>query len=99
MSYGDVLTNYSTLLTIRRKGAYRNTLITGGFFFLFAVSTLGIGILEGVSEPSMYLIIPLLVLAGTGFGMAYARHEMIKEVIALADELTHADRERDADHA
>ena len=74
-------------------------LITGGFFFVSVAATLVFGILDGSLERSIYLIIPLLILLGIGFGTAYARHEMIKEMIGLVDELIQAERGRDIDHA
>ncbi len=95
----DALTTYLTLLTIRRKGAYRNTLIAAALFFVAAASTLVLGMLDEVTGRSVYLISFLLILLGGGFGMAYVRYEMIGEVMGLVDELIHAGTERAVDDA
>lgn len=80
------------LLKIRRA-AYRRNMILAGVLFLIAIfSTLAVGFLAGLSEPSVYLVTALDIVFAATFLMAFIRLEIINGNIELIDNLQIRDR-------
>ncbi len=61
------LENYLALLTIRQAAERRDTVITGGIFFLSVASMVVLGLLYGLSGRSVYIIAATIII----FGFAY----------------------------
>ena len=87
------LENYLTLLTIRRAGKRRDALITGGIFFISLISIIVIGMLDQLSERSMYLFAAMVTCLGISFLTTWVRLEIIKGSIELIENLLRMEQE------
>jgi hypothetical protein len=81
------LENYLTLLTIRRAGKRRDTLITGGIFWVSFVAIIALGMLDRLAGRSLYLTTAMTVLFGFAYLMTWVRLEIIKGSIDLIENL------------
>jgi len=77
------LENYLTLLSIRRAGRRRDTIIAGGIFLLSFISLIALGLLDRLSGRSLYLVSALVVVFGIGYLMAWIKLEIVKGTIEL----------------
>ena len=91
MTY-DQLTTYRNILKVRQSAYRRNLFIAGGFFLFAILSTLGMGLLTGGDERSIYILGGFDVLFIVNFVMAWARLEIVKANLELMDNLQSRDR-------
>lgn len=75
--------NFSALLHIRRTAQQRDTLITGGAFFLSLVALVAFGLLDQLSGKSVYLIAALMTAFGLGYLTTWTKLEVTKALIEL----------------
>jgi len=83
----DRLSGYLVLLKIRQKAYRRNLVIAGVLFVLAIVATTATLLLTQWNERSIWLMGVFDVLFTVNFLMAWARLEIIKTNIELADHL------------
>ena len=81
------LENYLALLTIRRAAGRRDTLITGGVFFLSLVSMVVIGLLYGLSGREVYIIAAMIIVFGIAYLMTWVKLEITKGLVELFQDL------------
>jgi hypothetical protein len=81
------LENYLTLLTIRRAGKRRDTLIAGGIFLVSFLSMIALGMLDRLTGRSLYLTTAMTVAFGIAYLTTWVRLEIIKGSIELIENL------------
>ena len=83
------LINYVALLRIREKGARRDMLIVGILFFVVLTGLMVAFVrLEDWTGRMLYFAPALIVMLGVIYSTVFARYQIIKEAIALADNLS-----------
>jgi hypothetical protein len=90
MTSSDQFAGYLTVLKIRRSAYRRNMWITGALFLMTFILTIGLGLLTGWDERSIYIMAVFNILFLIGYLMAWARHEIIKTNIELMNNLYQA---------
>jgi len=88
MTVSDPFNGYLAVLKIRRSAYHRNMWITGAFFLMTFILTIGLGLLTGWDERSIYIMAVFNILSLIGYLMAWARHEIIKTNIELMNNLS-----------
>ena len=81
------LENYLALLTIRRAGRRRDTVIVGGVFIVSSIAVIALGMLDRLSGRSMYFIAAMVVSFGFAFLKTSVRLEIIKGSMELIENL------------
>jgi len=81
------LENYLTLLSIRRAGRRRDTLLSGGIFLVSFIAMIALGMIDRLAGRSLYLVSALVVVFGLNFLIASAKFEIIKETIELINNI------------
>jgi len=84
---GDKVTNYLTLLKIRRAAFHRNVIITGGIFLVTILATIAFGMLSQLNGLSVYLLAGFNVAFLVSFITAWVRLEIVKSNIDLLNNL------------
>lgn len=84
------LENYLALLNIRRDAGGRDTLITGGIFFLSLAAIVVSGLLDQLSGRSVYITAALTVVFGIGYLTTWTKLEITKGLIELVQYLQRA---------
>lgn len=79
--------NYQELLKIGLSTYRRNTWISGALFFMAFILTIGLGLLTGWDERSVYIMAVFNVLFLIGYLMAWVRLEIVKGTLDLLDNL------------
>jgi hypothetical protein len=79
--------NYKALLTIRRAARRRDMVVTGGIFLISFMSMIALGMLDRLTERSLYLITAMVVCFGLGYLTTWVKLEIIKGSIGLIDNL------------
>jgi hypothetical protein len=92
MTSSDQFAGYLTLLNIRRSAYHRNMWLTGALFVMTFILTIGLGLVTGWSERSIYVMAVFNILFLMGYLMAWARHEIIKTNIELMSNLSRVSR-------
>ena len=77
------LENYLSLLSIRRAGSHRNTIISGGIFLISFISMIALGLIDRLTGRSLYLVSALVVVFGLNYLMAWVKLEIVKGTIEL----------------
>jgi hypothetical protein len=88
MVSSDQVAGYLTLLKIRQSAYRRNMWIAGALFMTAFIFTIGLGLLAGWSERSIYIMAVFNILFLIGYLMAWARHEIIRTNIELMSNLS-----------
>lgn len=81
------LENYLELLKIRQAAKRRDTIISGGVFFVMFILMIVLGMIDGSSGRSVYFAAALITGMGFGYLTTWVRHEIIKGSIELIDNL------------
>ena len=84
------LANYLALLTIRRTAGRRDTWLTGGIFFLSVVLMVVLGLFDGISGRSVYIIAAMMIVFGIGYLTTWTKLEITKGLIELLQYLQRA---------
>ena len=92
MASSEQITGYLTLLNVRRSAYRRNMWITSALFLMTFILTIGLGLVTGWDERSIYVMAVFNILFLIGYLMAWARHEIIKTNIELMNNLSRMSR-------
>lgn len=84
------LENYLALLTIRRAAGHRDTAILGGVFMLSVISMVVVGLLDGLSGRSVYIVAAMMIVFGIAYLMTWVKLEITKSLIELLQYLQRA---------
>jgi hypothetical protein len=87
MEISDRIQNYLSLLKIRQKSRRWNVLFLGGIFFVVILAMLALGLVNGLSGRSVYLITGVDIVLGIGFITAWVRLEIVRSSIELLNNL------------
>jgi len=87
MSVSEHLANYSALLQIRKRAGRRDVIIAGGVFFVMVLATFSLGLVDGISGRSLYLVTGIEIALGVGFLTTWVRLEINRSLIELVDNL------------
>jgi hypothetical protein len=79
--------NYLSLLEIRQKSRRWNVTLLGGIFIVSILATLALGLVNGLSGRSVYLITGIDIALGLSFIMAWVRLEIVRSSIELLNNL------------
>lgn len=88
MVSSDQFAGYLTLLKIRQSAYRRNMWITGALFVMTFILTIGLGLITGWSERSIYIMAVFIILSLIGYLMAWARLEILMGNIELMNNLS-----------
>jgi hypothetical protein len=88
MVSSDQFAGYLTLLKIRQLAYRRNMWITGALFVMTFILTIGLGLITGWSERSIYIMAVFIILSLIGYLMAWARLEILRGNIELMNNLS-----------
>jgi len=83
MEISDRIENYLALLEIRQKSKRWNVTFIGGIFIISILGTLAFGLVAGLCDRSVYLIIGVDIALGLSFIMAWVRLEIVRNSIEL----------------
>ena len=87
MEISERIQNYLSILEIRQKSRRWNVTILGGIFVILILATLALGLVEGLSGRSVYLITGIDIVLGLGFLMAWVRFEIVQSSIEMLNNL------------
>ena len=87
MEISDRIRNYLSLLEIRRKSSRWNVTLLGGIFIVVLLSTLALGLIQGLEGRSAYLITGVDIALGLSFIAAWVRLEIVRSSIELLNNL------------
>jgi hypothetical protein len=87
MEISDRIQNYLSLLEIRQKSRRWNVTLLGGIFIVSILATLALGLVNGLSGRSVYLITGIDIALGLSFIMAWVRLEIVRSSIELLNNL------------
>ena len=90
MSLSEHLANYATLLQIRKRAGRRDVIVSGGLLLITLLAIFALGLLEGLSSRSAYLVSAVEIALGLGFVTTWVRLEINKSLIEFLDELQRA---------
>jgi hypothetical protein len=79
--------NYLSLLEIRQKSRRWNVTLLGGIFIVSILATLALGLVNGLSGRSVYLVTGIDIALGLSFIMAWVRLEIVRSSIELLNNL------------
>jgi hypothetical protein len=86
----DRINHYADLLIIRHNARQRDTIISGGLFFVSLLALIGKGLISGFGSSEIYIVAGLNVAVGLSFLMLWMRLEVIKASIETAENLLQA---------
>jgi hypothetical protein len=89
MTISDRYTNYLTLLKIRRSARKRDATFLGAIFVISILGTAMTGLVTGLGNREVYLVVLLNISFGISFVIAWARFEIIQGNIELLNNLNH----------
>jgi uncharacterized membrane protein len=81
------LENYLALLTIRRAGRRRDTIIVGGIFIVSFIAVIALGMLDRFNGRSLYFVAAMVACFGFGYLTTWVRFEIIKGTMELIENL------------
>jgi len=84
-------TNYLTLLKIRYSARKRDAIFMGAIFLISIFGMLITGLVTGLGNREVYLVVLLNICFGISFVMALVRLEIVKGNIELLNNLNHSD--------
>jgi hypothetical protein len=79
--------NYLSLLEIRQRSRRWNVTFLGGIFIISILVTLALGLINGLSGRSVYLITGVDIALGLSFIVAWVRLEIVRNSIELLNNL------------
>jgi hypothetical protein len=79
--------NYLSLLEVRQKSRRWNVTLLGGIFIVSILATLALGLVNGLSGRSVYLVTGVDIALGLSFIAAWVRLEIVRSSIELLNNL------------